>query len=153
MFQTPSKEALAALFSGDDGFQEYLAKLSETERNLVGRVFESPELLNTLIDLLPPDQQLATRSLLDNIQGIPDRAIDLYNQCRFMEARDLLERTIKMYNFPNLLPFDPIYKAAGFTAQRAKALVYVMLGDVEQTLGNISKAGDHHHQSRELARH
>jgi len=152
MFQTPSKEALAALFSGDAGFQEYLAELPETERNLVGRVFESPELLNTLIELLPPDQQLVTRSLLDNFQDIPDRAIALYQQCRFIEARALLERTIKMYEFPNLLPFDPIYKAAGFVAIRGKALCYVMLGDVEMTLGNSLKAGEHHHQSLELSR-
>jgi hypothetical protein len=132
--QLLSKEALAALFSGDAGFQEYLASLSEAERDLVGRVFESPELLNTLIALLPPDQQLATRSLLDNLQDIPDKAFALYHQCRFLESRDLLERTISMYEIPSGLPYDAIIKAAEFAAQRAKALCYGLLGDVEQTL-------------------
>jgi CHAT domain-containing protein len=152
MFQPLSKEALAALFSGDAGFQDYLASLSESERDLVGRVFESPELLNTLIASLPPDQQLATRFFLDNLQDIPDRAFALYNQCRFLESRDLLERTISMYEIPRGLPHDAIIKAAEFAAQRAKALCYGLLGDVEQTLGNTAKAGEYHSKSLELSR-
>ncbi|MBK5275565.1 MAG: CHAT domain-containing protein [Desulfuromonadales bacterium] len=152
MFQPLSKEALAALCSDDAGFQEYLATLPENERNLVGRVFESPELLNTLIASLPPDQQLATRSLLDTFQDVPDKALALYNQCRFLEARDLLERAISMYELPGGLPVDAIIMAAGFAAQRAKALFYVMLGDVEMTLGNSLKAGEHHRQALELSK-
>lgn len=148
MLLPPSREEL----SGDAGFQEYLASLSEAERELVGRVFESPELLSNLIALLPPDQQLATRSIIDSFQNVPDRAIALYNQCRFLEARDLLERTVSLYEVPRGLPNDAIIRAAEFAAQRVKALCYVMLGDVEQTLGNISMAGEYHSKSLQLAR-
>jgi len=144
----PSKEEL----SGDAGFQEYLASLSEAERELVCRVFESPDLLSNLIALLPPYQQLATRSIIDNFQNVPDRALALYNQCRFLEARDLLERTVSLYEVPRGLPNDAIIRAAEFAAQRVKALCYVMLGDVEQTLGNISMAGEYHRKSLQLAR-
>lgn len=151
MFQPLSKEALAALVSGDTGFQEYMSTLPEAERTLLGRLFESPEILNNLLASLPADQRSATSSILDNTHDIPDRAFALYNQCRFFEARELLGQTIKLYELPGGMPNDAIVKAAGFVVLRVKALCYVMLGDVEQALGNSRIAGEHHLLALQLA--
>lgn len=151
MFQPLSKEALAALVSGDAGFQEYLAVLPESERALLGRLLESPDILNALLASLPPDQRSATSSILDTIHDTPDRAFELYNQCLFFEARELLEQTIKLYELPSGMPNDAIVKAAGFVVQRVKALCYVMLGEVEQTLGNSRIAGEHYLHALQLA--
>ena len=117
MFQPPSKEALAALFCGDAGFQEYLTTLPETERALVDRVFESPELLDNLIALLPPDQQLVTRSLLNNFKDIPERAM----LCTISTAS---WSSVTCWNVQFLcmksmgLPLDAIIKNADFVVQK-----------------------------------
>ena len=152
MFQHFSKEALATLVGADAGFQEYLSVLPEAERALLERLFESPDILNTLLASLPSDQRSATSSTLNNIHDVPDKAFALYNQCRFFEARELLEQTIKLYELPAGMPQDAIVKAAGFVVQRVKALCYVMLGDVEQVLGNWRLAGEHHNQALLFAR-
>lgn len=152
MPEYPSKEALAAYVAGDAGFREFLTILPEAERDTIGRVLESPALLETLLAILPPDQQSATQSLLDSIFSVPDEALNLYNQCRFLEARDLLARTMELYEIPDGMPADGIVKAAGFVVQRVKALCHVLLGDVEQTLGNTALAGEHHHRALLLAK-
>lgn len=152
MFQSLSKEALAALVNGDTGFQEYLSALPEAERALLDRLLESPDIINSLLASLPSDQLAATSSILDKIHDTPDKAFELYNQCRFFEARDLLEQTISLYELPGGMPSDAIVKAAGFVVQRVKALCYTMLGDVEQILGNYRLAGERHHQALQLAR-
>ena len=152
MFQSLSKEALAALVNGDTGFQEYLSALPEAERALLDRLLESPEIINSLLASLPSDQLAATSSVLDKIRDTPDKAFELYNQCRFFEARELLEQTIQLYELPGGMPNDAIVKAAGFVVQRVKALCYTMLGDVEQILGNHRLAGERHHQALQLAR-
>jgi CHAT domain-containing protein/tetratricopeptide (TPR) repeat protein len=151
MFQPLSKEALAALVSGDAGFQEYLSVLPESERSILNSLLESPDILNTLLASLPSDQRSATSSILDTIHDIPDRAFDLYNQCRFFEARELLKKTIDLYELPGGMQQDAIVKAADFVVQRVKALCYVMLGDVEQALGNSRIAGEHHLQALRFA--
>lgn len=152
MFQSLTREAIAALVQGDDGFREYLATLTEAERNLVASVFESPDILHNLLKLLPPDQQDVTHSLLNAIQDVPDRALKLFNQCRFFEARELLQKTIDLYELPSGLPLNGVIKAAGFVVVRVKALCYEMLGDVEAALGNTASAAEYFHTALELAR-
>lgn len=151
VFQQFSKEALAALVGGDTGFKEYLSLLPEADRELLDRILESPDILNTLLASLPSEQMTATTSILNNIYDIPEKALALYNQCRFFEARDLLEQTIKLYELPDGMPEDAIVKAAGFMVQRVKALCHVMLGDVEQALGNWQLAGEHNQKALSFA--
>lgn len=155
----PSKEAFSELLGSDIGFQEFLLTLSKTERDDIDQIFSDIinqniselKVLDNLFSNLPEHHHLRQISSSEDFARVPEKALALYNQCRFMEARELLDRSIFLFDLPAELPERGLTSVLRFIAVRVQALCIELLGDIEFSLGNTNKAGFYHRQALELA--
>lgn len=145
-------EDMARLLDEDSGFRQYLNSIPQNDRGSLNDLLRDPSLISSLLEMLPPHLRLQTKELVDSLVSVPEKALALFNECRFLEARELLRRSLDLYRHAPGSPSEPLNKAVAFVTTRAKALFHQLLGDVEKTLGNSAAARDHYEKSLENAR-
>jgi len=146
-FQKEMKEILKE----DSGFQEFLATLSESERDSLTDIISDGTILNKLVNFLPDSLKGEINKTLQDIVEIPRKALGLYEECRFGEARDLLNQTISLYSYDQKTSVPELDRAREFVSTRLKALCYNLLGEVEWSLGKADEAAHCHRTSIKLA--
>ena len=81
-----------------------------------------------------------------------DKALELYSQCRYDEAREYFQKTMKMFSYARgQLSFPLLDGALDYVEARVKAVCLVGLGDVERALGNMEPARGHYELAMRLA--
>lgn len=139
------------LLKSDSGFMTFLKDMPDDFRNLLTGTLSDEHLICRLLETLPEEMQATIADMFSNFISVPERALTLYNQYRYFEARDLLLKTINIYqNQPQIMhaQFD---QAMTFVFQRVQSLTYNLLGDVEKALGNIIDAEDYYWKALNLA--
>ncbi len=146
-----SVEEIEKALEKDAGFRSKLASMSASGRNLITEILRDRELLDKLGEILPGPVKKESIALLKRAVDYPNKATQLYKECRFLEARKLLEETIRIYSSVRYTGCAPLDEAAAFVVTRLSALCYDLLGDIEWNLGNSIKAAEHHEKALQLA--
>jgi len=146
-----SSEELHKVLKADSGFKEILASFPQADRDFIAKILEDPASLGNLLNLLPSQLKETTQSKLSQLVETPQKALDLFEQCRFFEARELLKNTIDLYGSSVNTPYDALNQATSFVSNRLQALCLCLLGEVEWELGNSEKSGGIFQQALEKA--
>ena len=146
-----SPEELQNVLKADTGFRELLDSFPQFDRDFIAKILEDPSSLESLINLLPPQIKSTTQSTLSKLVETPQKALNLFEQCRFFEARELLESTIDLYASPVNTHSDALNQATSFVSNRLQALCLCLLGEVEWELGNSERSGAIFQQALEKA--
>ena len=146
-----SIEEIKKTLEKDAGFKNKLASMSENEENFLKGILLDNTLLEKLAELLPDSLKEESLSFLNRAVDYPNRAIELYKECRFLEARKLLEETVRIYSSVPYTGCATLDEATRFVSTRLNALCYDLLGDIEWNLGNTARASKYHEKSLQLA--
>jgi CHAT domain-containing protein len=146
-----SSDQLKDLLSSDAAFVNILNSLPAQYRDQLKDVMTNQATLAALVNALPEPYRNQVTEIFTDIVTIPEKAMRLYKQCRYFEAREMLLKTIELYTSPHGLRFQPLDSLVEFAAKRVRALCSELLGEVEWELGNSAKAGQYHRQALELA--
>jgi len=136
-----SSEEIKNVLKADTGFRELLSSFPQFDGDFIAEILENPASFEKLLNLLPPQIKSATQATLSELFDTPQKALNLFEQCRFFEARALLEKTITLYSSPVSTQSKSLDQATSFVSQRLQALCLCLLGEVEWELGNPEKAG------------
>lgn len=139
------------LLSTDPGFMKFLESMPDGFRNEIINAFSNGDILCQSLEMLSEDMQTQMGDIFSRLVFVPEKALTLYKQYRYFEARDLLLKTIDIYKDPPQIMHSQYDESIAFVFQRVQSLTYNLLGDVEKALGNIIDAGDYYLKAVELA--
>lgn len=139
------------LFDEDTGFKKFLEEMPEEFRNNLTNILSNENLLCQQLEMLPDELQSQLSDVIISITSVPEEALALYNQCRYLEARELLRKTLVIYQDKTMVMNDQFEQAIDFVFQRIQSLTYNLLGDVEKVLGHLSDAEECYFKALELA--
>lgn len=146
-----SPEELKEILKIDSGFRNLLGSFAPSERNFIEKLLASGADIAGILNALPIQVKEITDAFLTAFSETPQKALHLFQQCRFFEARDLLLKTMEIYTFQPITMSGVVNTATDFVAKRVQALTCNLLGDVEWELGNSGKAGSYYQQALNLA--
>lgn len=144
-------DGIDEIAANDIGFQKVLSSLSSTDARSINDILSDPSCLENLLQLLPESNRAQVTKIITDFFQVPEKALQLYKQCRFFEARDYLQKTIELYVRPPALSLPGLETSLDFVTKRVQALCYNLLANTEWQLGNSEISGKHHRQAYELA--
>jgi Uncharacterized protein conserved in bacteria len=150
--KTPfSFKKLQEAFKNDTGMKNLLNNLAPAERKQLNTMLTDESFFNHFFNLLPESQHEQIEKDINDLMNVTEEALRLYNECRFFEARALLEKTISLYSSPPGSPLAFLDTAVNFATRRVQSLCYNLLGDVESELGKTETAYRHYERALKLA--
>ncbi len=144
-------DAFASMASNDSGLQQVMSSLSREEIELIQKILADPNSISSLFDMLPEVSQNQISNFISEIFNTPHKALSLYKQCRFFEARKLLIRTIDIFSNPPNTLISGLDTVVNFVTRRVKALCYELLGRVEWELGKSANSFKYHKIAYDIA--
>lgn len=144
-------EGIEEILRNDSGFQKVLSSLSSTDAASISSVLSDPAYFTDLLKYLPKQNQTQILETAKNFFQVPEKALQLYKQCRYFEARDYLKKAIALYtNYPELS--SPGWDTSiTFVAKRVQALCHNLLAVTEWELGNAEISKKHHLLAHKLS--
>ncbi|MDP1817131.1 MAG: CHAT domain-containing protein [Leadbetterella sp.] len=137
--------------ASDIGFQKVLSSLATADAKSINDILSDPSCLENLLQLLPELHRFQVLKILTDIYQVPEKALYLYKQCRYFEARQYLQKSITLYANPPALSLPGLDVSLGFVAKRVQSLCHNLLANTEWQLGNIEISSNHHRQAYKLA--
>ena len=142
---------IAKTAANDTGFQKVLSSLSKADAAQIQDIISDPSYLTNILQLLPESSRTQTLNVISDIFNAPDKALRLYKQCRFFEARDLLNKTIDIFAQAPETMFPGLDTTVKFVTKRVQALCHDLLARVEWELGNSDRSYAQHRLAYNLA--
>jgi|GEM_PF-4200476 len=146
-----STDELKDILKIDSGFNNILNSLPTQQAEQIRRFLTDDSILKNGLKSLPASYRDQALRILNDIVATPEKALRLYEQCRFFEARELLLKTIDLYTVQPSTSSEALHRSLEFVTKRLRALCYDLLGGVEHELGNTEKAGQYHQLALHLA--
>jgi CHAT domain-containing protein/Tfp pilus assembly protein PilF len=146
-----SSEEMQEIVREDSGFRNLLGSFPIYERNFLEKILSDESYFTNAFNLIPSSEKNTAVAYLTAVFETPQKALALYKQCRFFEARELLVDTLQLYKYQCNTMSAGLNKAVEFVTKRVQAISSNLLGDVEWELGNAEKAGKYYHQALKLA--
>jgi tetratricopeptide (TPR) repeat protein len=152
MDQLFSTSELQSILKNDTGFNNLLNAMPGNQGDSIRQILLNENVLADLLQLLPETIRGQAEAMLKSIFHTPQKAKQLYDECRFMEARKLLNKTISLYSLKPKTGDVFLDQASEFAVKRSTALLYCLLGEVEWELGNKETAEKKFQTALSLAR-
>jgi hypothetical protein len=93
-----SNEELRGIFAEDTGIKTLLKTMPPDQDEMIRQIIcDGPDLLKTKIQLLPAPLREQLENLMRSLSAVPEEALQLYQSCRYFEARSLLQQSIASF--------------------------------------------------------
>ena len=146
-----SSEQMKTILNSDTGLNDQLKGLSPDQSEYLRNLLSDGDVLNKLLQLVPelykPQIELSLKKIIET----PQKAQQLFEQCRYVEARKLIEESIAIYSQLPRTTFDFLNSTCNFVCTRLQALLLNLLGDVEWEIGNSQSSKEKYQNSVDLA--
>ena len=146
-----SDDELKEALSEDTGFRKLLDTLPINAADEIRFLATNPSLVSSLFKLLPQSYREEVERIFSVIFKAPGEATRLFHEARFFECRTRLLDAINIFQNKPETGWGNLDRAVHFQAMRAQALLYNLLAEVEDTLGNTETAGHAYAHALELA--
>lgn len=147
----PIEDAIEAI-SQDIGLRQFIERLPPEQAGIQRQQFLNPEALKHYLGALTEADHQAMQQMLPGIQTLPKEAVRLYDEHRYLEAREKLLQTLALYDSGGTKGETGVGDLTAFVAQRVKAGCCRLLADTEWALGHARETARYHEQALELAK-
>lgn len=146
-----SSEEMKNIVNSDTGFNEQLESLPPDQAQYLKNLVSNGDLLVNILQLIPDSSKPHVESSVKQIIETPQKARELFEQCRYFEARKLLQKSISIYSNQPRTGMGFLDSTVEFVCQRLQALLFNLLGDVQWELGNSHLSKESYQKSVALA--
>ena len=137
-----SIEELNRRIQQDEGLKRFIEALAPEEAERLRDYFFNESALQNLLESLPESSH--PEKMFPGITTHPGEARRLYEEDRYFEAREAINKTLEIYEYPHHKADGALDKATAFITKRVRASCHHLLAEIEWAFGNARKSKQHH---------